>query len=231
MQTINLSFLEAYMIASKAKRGTILTKRSTDFTILRIVLKDLLKTMRESAGFQSVAIRLRKEGDFPYYLHMGFPESYVNKEKTLNVRDKEGNLVLDAGGTPLVECMCGNVLKRRVNPKYPYFTKEGAFWTNSTTLLLESLTEKERKEIGRTRNTCHDYGYESVALIPMHVDDDIIGLIQINDSREGMLSLEKVEKYQLLADHVGTIVVNISEFYEEVAKAFDLASELENVEK
>lgn len=208
-----------------------MTKKSIDLNILRFVLKDTLKTLRESAGFQSVAIRLRKEGDFPYFLHMGFPEIFVSKETTLNVRDKEGNLVLGADGTPFVECMCGNVLKRRVNPKYPYFTKEGAFWTNSTTRLLESLTEKERQEIGKTRNTCHDYGYESVALIPVHADGKIIGLIQINDSREDMFTLKKVEKYQSLADHIGTIVFNILEFYEKAAQAFNPASELENVEK
>jgi hypothetical protein len=202
-----------------------LTKRSVDLNILRFVLKDILETLRESALFQSVAIRLQKEGDFPYFLHMGFPEIFVSKEKTLNVRDKEDNLVLDADGTPFVEGMCGNVLKRRVNPKYPYFTKEGAFWTNSTTLFLESLTEKERQEIGRTRNTCRDHGYESVALIPVHADGEIIGLIQINDSREGMFTLEKVEKYQSLADHIGTIVINILEFYEKAAQAFNPASE------
>ena len=208
-----------------------MTKRSIDLDTLGLLLKDILERIREFSGCQSVAIRLYKEGDFPYYSHIGFPEVFIRKENTLNVRDREGNLVLAIDGTPFVECMCGNVLKGRVNPQYPYFTKDGAFWTNSTTRLLESLTEKERKEIGRTRNTCHDYGYESVALIPIHADGKTIGLIQINDPREDMFTLEKVEKYQSLADNAGTIVLNILEFYEKVAHAFNPTSELENVEK
>lgn len=194
-----------------------MTKKSASLNVLRFVLKDALKTIRESSDFQCVAIRLRKEGDYPYFLHTGFPEIFIRKEKTLNVKDREGNLVLDADGTPFVECMCGNVLRKRVNPKYPYFTKEGAFWTNSTTLLLESLTEKEKQEIGKTRNTCQDYGYESVALIPVHANVETIGLIQINDPREGMFTLEKIEKYQSLADQIGTIVFSILEFYEKAA--------------
>jgi GAF domain-containing protein len=192
---------------------------STRFKMLKFVINEILQTIRESSGFQSVGIRLRENGDYPYFHNIGFPEIFVRKEYTLNVRDKEGNLVMDADGTPFVECMCGNVLKRRVNPKYEYFTKEGAFWTNSTTHLLESLTEKEKQEIGRTRNTCHNYGYESVALIPIHVAGQIIGLIQMNDPRENMFTPKKIEQYQKLADQAGTIITDIIEFYEKAIES------------
>jgi len=187
--------------------------------VLRSVLKEVLDEIREFSGCQSISIRLHKGGDFPYFLHTGFPEFFISKESSLNVRDKGGSIVLGVDGTPLVECMCGNVLKGRFNPKYPYFTKNGAFWTNNTTLLLESLTEKERQEIGKTRNTCHDCGYESVALIPMHTDGTIIGLIQMNDPRENMFTPVKIQKYQLLADHVGAIILNVSGFYEKTVSA------------
>ena len=231
MQTFNLSLQRIIFGSIQSKGGITITEKSNDPKILKFTLKHILKTLRKSAGFQCIAIRLRQKGDFPYFLHRGFPETFVSKETTLNVKDKEGNLVLEIDGTPFVECMCGNVLKRRTNPKYPYFTKEGAFWTNSTTQLLKSLTEEERQEIGRTRNTCHDYGYESVALIPIHADGKIIGLIQINDAREGIFTLEKVRKHQSLADHIGTIVISILEFYDEVAQTFNNASNFEEFEK
>jgi len=195
-----------------------MTKEAMDVGSFKSVLKEILKGIHDFSGCQSVAMRLSKDGDFPYYMHIGFPEFFILKENTLNVRDKEGKLVLDADGTPFVECMCGNVLKNRFNPKYPYFTKSGAFWTNSTTQLLGSLTEEERAEIGRTRNTCHDHGYESVALIPIRANGKKIGLIQINDPRENRFTLEKIETYQALADNIGAIVFNIFEFYEKVAR-------------
>ena len=197
-----------------------MTKRPTDLNVLKFVLKEALETIRKSSDFESIAIRLKENGDFPYLQQIGFIESFVQKENTLNVKDKEGNLVLEADGTPFVECMCGNVLKKRTNPKHQYFTKEGAFWTNSTKQLLGNLTKTERQEIGRTRNTCHDYGYESVALIPIHVAGEIVGLIQINDSHENMFTLEKIEKYQLLADQLGTVVLDIWQFYEKAANTF-----------
>ena len=208
-----------------------MVKKQIEPEAMESILKEVLLRIRESSECQSVAIRLNKKSDFPYFSQIGFPSSFVHKESLLNVRDGEGNLVLTDDGTPIVECMCGNVLQSRVNPKYPYFAKDGAFWTNSTTVLLESLTETERRAIDRTRNTCHDYGYESVALIPIHADGKIIGLIQINDPCENRFSLEKIEKYQSLADHLGSLILNILEFYEKINHVFNPSSEMENVER
>ena len=100
---------------------------------------------------------------------------------------------------------------------------------NSTTQLLGNLTKTERQEIGRTRNTCYNYGYESVALIPMHVAGEIVGLIQMNDSHKNMFTLEKIEKYQLLADQLGTVVFDILQFFEKAANALRKESNLEYV--
>jgi len=191
-------------------------KNPAEVDALKLMLQGMLESLRVIGNFQCVAIRLPKEGDFPYFHHIGFPETFVTKESSLNIRNKDGNIILDSEGNPFVECMCGNILRRRINPEYPYFTKDGAFWTNSTTHLLEGLTEKEQQEIGSTRNTCHDFGYESVALIPIHTDDEIVGMIQINDPREGLFTFKKIEKYQSLADHFGPIIVNILEFYKKV---------------
>ena len=222
---------EQYKWSQENKKGSKLAKKYAELKILRSVLKEILDEIREFSRCQSISIGLHKGGDFPYFLHKGFPEFFINKENSLNVRDKKGSIVLDVDGTPLVECMCGNILKSRFNPKYPYFTRNGAFWTNSTTLLLQSLTEEERQEIGKTRNTCHDCGYESVALIPMHADGTIIGLIQMNDPRENMFTPRKIQKYQSLADHVGTIIVNVLGFYEKTAKISNPISELKKIEK
>ena len=145
----------------------MLIEKAEDFDILKPVLARILKEIHNLSGCESVAIRLYRDADFPYYLQEDFSDFFIAKENSLNVKDEDGDLVLDADGTPFVECMCGNVLKRRFNPKLSFFTEKGSFWTNSTAQLLSTLTEEERREIGRTRNTCHHFGYESVALIPI----------------------------------------------------------------
>ena len=205
-------------LAAGKSMGPKLAEKNSDLKILASVLKDVIDEIQEFSSCQSVSVRLHKGGDFPYFLHKGFPDFFISKENSLNVRDKKGVIVLDADGTPFVQCMCGNVLKSRFNPKYPYFTRDGAFWTNNTTLLLEGLTKKERQEIGKTRNTCHDCGYESVALIPIRADGTTIGLIQMNDPRENMFTHRKIQKYQSLADHVGALVLSLLGFYGKTGK-------------
>jgi hypothetical protein len=185
--------------------------------VVKSLLEDIVRRIQNCSKCQAVAIRLNKDSDFPYYAQAGFPDFFILKENTLNVRDEKGKLTLDSDGKPVVECMCGNVLKSRVNPQSPFFTKRGTFWTNSTTQLLSSLTEKERLEVGKTRNTCHNFGYESVALVPIHANGKTIGLVQINDPRENMFTLEKVDKYQLLADRVGVIIWNLLKFSKETS--------------
>jgi two-component system, cell cycle sensor histidine kinase and response regulator CckA len=83
----------------------------------------------------------------------------------------------------VLECMCGNVLCGRFDPRLPFFTENGSFWTNCTTDLLASTTEADRQ--CRTRNRCNSAGYESVALIPLRSAGLTLGLLQFNSRRKG----------------------------------------------
>jgi len=185
---------------------------------LKSVLAEILEEIRDLSKCQSVGIRLNKNGDYPYFVHEGFPRFFIKKEYSLCKKDKNGQEILDVKGNPLLECMCGNVLKNRFNPKYPYFTKKGSFWTNSTTNLLESTS---KNELGVTRNMCHHNGYESVALIPLKAKGKTLGLIQFNDSRLNKFSLEMINNYENLADQIAEVISNTFEIQERMNKISD----------
>ena len=173
--------------------------------ILIPILKEVLSEVRTLSSCQSVGIRLQSGADYPYYLHEGFPEFFILKENSLCTGNNDEALYSD-DIDPLLACMCGMVLKGRCDPRFPFFTKDGCFWTNCTTKLLGASTKEEQRLLGKTRGMCHRSGYESVALVPMNVDGRILGLIQLNDPREGMLTLEKISQYKAIADNVGRIV-------------------------
>jgi PAS domain S-box-containing protein len=164
-------------------------------------VRDILLLVKKSTGFDAVAIRLREGDDFPYYLSSGFPGAFVQTERFLCARDEAGQIVRDSQGSPVLECMCGNVLCGRTDAALPFFTAHGSFWTNSTTKLLASTTEKERQS--RTRNRCHGEGYESVALIPLRSESETLGLLQLNDHRPNRFTPEMIRSLEGLGASIG----------------------------
>ncbi|MFH1888447.1 MAG: PAS domain S-box protein [Pseudomonadota bacterium] len=165
------------------------------------ILDSLLEAIVEFSGFEAVGIRLRQGGDFPYLRSRGFPDGFLEQENSLCACDTQGKACLDEQGRPVLEGLCGNVVQDRVDPSLPFFTQAGSFWTNSTTAFLATTTEKERQ--GRTRNLCNTLGYESLALIPLRVDGDIVGLLHLADHRRNRLSSDMVEFFEMVAASIG----------------------------
>ncbi len=168
------------------------------------LIRDILLLLKEHTGIEAVAIRLREGEDFPYYVTNGFPPHFLEAEKYLCARDAAGEIIRDSENNPYLECMCGNILCGRTDPTLPFFTEGGSFWTNSTTELLTSTSEEDRQ--ARTRNRCHGEGYESVALISLRSGDDVIGLLQLNDSRPDCFTEEMIQFLEGIGTSIGIAV-------------------------
>jgi len=165
-------------------------------------LSTLANTLQSWSGCEAVGIRLRSGEDFPYFETRGFPPVFVQAESQLCTRDPEGQVLRDASGKPLLDCMCGNVLCGRFDPALPFFTSHGSFWANSTTALLASTSEADRQTV--TRNHCNSNGYESVALIPLRIGPQVLGLLQFNDHRPNRFTPDCIAHLERLADALAT---------------------------
>jgi hypothetical protein len=167
------------------------------------VIIDSIILIQVETGVESVGIRLKQGLDFPYYFTRGFSYDFIETEMYLCARDQAGELIRDSKGNPCLECMCGNVICGRTDPTLPFFTKTGSFWTNSTTELLASTTDKELQT--RTRNRCNGVGYESVALIPIKANNTIHGLVQLNDRRRDLYTEEFITYMEVVAANIGLL--------------------------
>ncbi len=188
-------------------------EREVTVEILKIVnqssgLDDVVKAattfFQRESGCEAVGIRLNEGEDFPYFEARGFPEEFVRLENSLCAKDAMGNIIRDSLGDPVIECMCGNVILERVDPSKPFFSPGGSFWANSTTRLLASNSDEDRQT--KTRNRCNGEGYESVALIPLRLGTERLGLIQLNDRRQNMFSPEIIALWERLADHLAVAI-------------------------
>ncbi|HTP63877.1 MAG TPA: PAS domain-containing protein, partial [Geobacteraceae bacterium] len=168
----------------------------------RALMQELVNFFQKFTGCEAIGVRLKEGDDFPYYEARGFPAEFVEAENSLCIRDQAGQPARDHARNPVLDCMCGNVLAGRFDPARPFFTLNGSFWTNSTTRLLATTTEAERK--ARTRNRCNGEGYESVALVPLRSGGKTFGLLQFNDRRTGRFSGETMALLENLAASVAT---------------------------
>jgi PAS domain S-box-containing protein len=164
------------------------------------LLNSMLGCLKNWSHCEAVGIRLKEGPDFPYFVTSGFPEEFVRLENHLCSYGEDGEVECDAEGKPIVECMCGNILRGRFDPSKPFFTADGSFWSNCTTELLATTTDADRQ--ARTRNRCNGEGYESVALVPLRAGGETFGLIQFNDRQKGQFTPDLIALYRRIADNI-----------------------------
>lgn len=166
----------------------------------------ILKIIKRHTGASAVGIRLRDGEDFPYFSHYGFTEKHVEAENLLCALDKSANPKTDEHGQPLLECMCGRVIRSRVHPDKPYFTAGGSFYTNN----LKKLVEDDGEEL-ELRDVCFSEKYESIILIPLKSRQEIVGLIQLNDHSSLNLNLPEIEYLEALGESIGVALSHLQE--------------------
>jgi PAS domain S-box-containing protein len=188
-----LSQKEAFIVSEFLR----IVNESTD---TKNLINNSISFFRKQSNCEAVGIRLREEKDYPYFEARGFPEEFIILENSLCSYDEYGKAELDSTGNPIIECMCGNVICGRTDPELPFFSLKGSFWSNSTSELLASTSEQDRQN--RTRNRCNGEGYESVALIPLFVGEQRLGLLQLNDHRKGMFTPGKIAMWERLANYL-----------------------------
>jgi len=172
---------------------------------LNSLIREMLTLVRSHTGFDAVGLRLRSGDDFPYFEQSGFPDAFVKEERLLCARDGHGNISRDERGRPVLECTCGLVLNGRTDPSLPFFTEAGSFWTSKADDILSMPASSDPR--ANPRNNCIRAGYQSVALIPLRTPNGIMGLLQLNDRRKGMLTPDLVHR---LEDMAASIAMAIS---------------------
>jgi len=165
------------------------------------VIKEILFRVQAVSGIQAVGIRLQEGEDFPYGEALGFSKDFVAAENSLCARDQTGEILRDAAGKPVLECLCGTVLRGSTDPSRPFFTNGGSFWTNSTTAFLATAAGKNRPS--RARMRCNGRGYESVALIPVRSDRKIVGLLQLNDPQKNFFTPSLIHFFESISSSIG----------------------------
>ena len=172
---------------------------------LKDMIGGVLNVIQKDTKFSAIGIRLKKDDDYPYFVHRGFSEDFLLTENSLLVRDMNGGICRDAKGNVMLECTCGLVISGKADKSSSLFTKAGSFWTNDSVPLL-NLSPDEDPRL-HPRNTCIHKGFASFALIPIMKNENIVGLLQLNDKEKGAFTLELINFYEGIGLYIGTALM------------------------
>jgi signal transduction histidine kinase/HAMP domain-containing protein len=156
-------------------------------------LEDLLREfVREIADFTrctAVGLRiLQKDGTIPYESSQGFSQKFYHRENRLSLEAPNAE-----------NHLCTKLIKGIITPGTPCFTKNGSFFVNAAGRGIKGISSEGN---GITCNYCHEYGYESVALIPLSIKDRIFGLLHLADPQENLLPESLVMELEKVAIHL-----------------------------
>ena len=180
-----------------AEEGTQISRRflmiANKHTEVNPLLSEFVTEIKNIANCAAVGIRvLDGEGNISYQAYDGFSQGFYESESPLSVNSGH--------------CMCINVVKGDADAALPFYTDGGSFYMNGTTRFLATVSEEDK---GETHNVCNKVGYESVALVPLRLGGDILGLIHLADTRENMVPLRLVRALESVAIELGAAIKRV----------------------
>jgi two-component system NtrC family sensor kinase len=109
----------------------------------------------------------------------------------------------DDSGT---EKLCRDLILSRFDPTLPFFTKKGSFWTNNLSSLQTSPGQKKTDLPIYDLSRMGDYG--SLAIFPLVIDDDNLGLLQLKKKQEDYFTPDQIRLYEGLAQTLGVALIH-----------------------
>ena len=157
------------------------------------LLADFVMELKRVSGCSATAVRiLDKNGKIPYAASNGFDSDFCNNSEPLSIHSEKG--------------MCARVIKNQKGPFVSFFTDYGSYHVNSTSEFLETAADDLKHHM---RNTCHKFGYETVALVPIRSGDRTIGLIHAADQEANRLDNNTIEILEAAALQLGTAIERV----------------------
>lgn len=176
-----------------------------DFTQLEQTLTSVVLQVKELSSAQAVAIRLERDGEYPYVVQT---DDLVASAETSRTPGSDGRHT----GRNLVDCISEVVGSGACDTSLEFFTPVGSFCCRSITALANS-TAGARLLRGGARYS-HRCEYESLALIRLTARGVRIGLLELQDRRIAMLDEELVDFLESLAHQIGLAIQNARAYSE-----------------
>jgi PAS domain S-box-containing protein len=151
----------------------------------------VVEVIRNWTGCQCLGIRvLDEQGEIPYGASVGFDAEFLKLENHLSVKT-------DA-------CFCIRAVSQNMDEQdRSLLTNAGSLRCDDTPDFLRRVTPGKR---GRYRGTCAQWGFKSLAVIPIRHRDQVLGAIHLADSRPDCFPPATVEFLESMTPLMGEAI-------------------------
>ncbi|MDP4161130.1 MAG: PAS domain S-box protein, partial [Bacillota bacterium] len=147
--------------------------------------------LQEWIHCHSIGIRiLNEDGFIPYEAYVGFSKEFWECESWLSVIDNQ--------------CACIRVINEKPEPQDAIcMTKGGSFCSNNT---IKFVSEMPVDEQARFRGKCVEFGFHSIAIVPIRYRHKIFGAIHFADKQVGRIPLQIIEFIEKVSPLIGEAI-------------------------
>jgi len=204
----------------KANNGEISGELAEDFRYLshRIMdyanrgipriefLDEIVKILLEFTGCEAVELWL-KESDKYVRCMIDYQTDFEFKYEIISKKNHDDGTSSPFLKEPsVVNQLIVNVIRKKFDDSLPFFTKNGSFWAGNIKLDLYAAIKSGKKDYNQ--NLGVNDSYNSLALIPLVVGDDCIGLLQFMCLKNDYFTKYEIEHFEITAETIGVTLVN-----------------------
>lgn len=175
--------------------------------LLRIdFLNEASRILMEFSGCDSVEMWLRERGKYYCGEITRSKKPPFHFEIKPIAEDDAGKTIPKLRKHSFLEQLCRDVITRKFDSSSPFFTEKGSFWTGDAESFFENLSKQSREE--SDGQTVVDRNYKSLALIPVTVENKIIGLLQLKSASQDFFTKKDVQFYESIVQTLGIALIH-----------------------
>jgi two-component system NtrC family sensor kinase len=159
-------------------------------------VREILRKLIDFSGCEEAELRLKRRQKYYRYEMSKNAETSFQLEYLPCLHTEDNRLLPCTSEDNGIESLCRMILSRKTYPSLPNFTKKGSFWTN------------EVKNSPLLGNCPQMKEWESLAVFPMVVDQDNIGLLHLRSKQKGFFTPEEIDFYEGLVQTLGVAFVH-----------------------
>ncbi len=175
--------------------------------LLRIdFLNEASRIVMEFSGCDSVEMWLRERGKYYCGEVARSKKPPFHFEITPIAEDDAGKAIPKLRKHSFLEQLCRDVITRRFDRSSPFFTEQGSFWTGDAENFFKNIS----KQSGEESSTPAVVGgnYKSLALIPVTVENEIIGLLQLKSASQDFFTKKDAQFYESIVQTLGIALIH-----------------------